>query len=156
SRLAAAVAMGPALASTDDRNRLEFAFARTVGRKTGFDGERLYRLACEQGYDKPALAQGGLDWGQVADRSVSALLVDGETDFDISSGDGGWRARTAAKAAFAKGEVQTALSCWRSQPQAPNDLMELMMLAYCFALQGDDQAIRYIEQLRPYEPTEAD
>jgi hypothetical protein len=156
SGLAGAVSTGQALVSTDDRNRLEFAFARTVGRKTGFDGEVLYSLSCQQGYDKPLLKNGELDWGQVADRRVSALVLDGERDFDINSGTAGWRARTAAKAAFVKGEVQAALSCWRSQPQPPSDLMELMMLAYCLALQGDDQTVGYVEQLRRYEPTEAE
>jgi spermidine synthase len=156
SRLADAVTTGDARVSTDDRNRLEFAFARTVGRKTGFDSEVLYSLSCERGYDKPVLKNGDLDWDQVADRRVSALMLDGEKDFDINSGTEGWRARTAAKAAFVKGEVQAALSCWRSQPQKPNDLMELMMLSYCLALQGDDQTVGCVEQLRRYEPTEAD
>src|SRR5262249_42132741 len=136
SQLAYAVAAGHAPVSTDDRNRLEFAFARTVGRKTGFDGELLYSISCEQGYDKPALTDGDLDWDGVADRRVSALVLDGESNLDVASGHEGWRARSAAKAAFMRGEMQAVVSCWRSQPQSPKDLTELMMLAYCLALQA--------------------
>lgn len=154
--LADAVAAGDVPVSTDDRNRLEFAFARTVGRKTGFNIDLLYQISCEQGYDKPVVSGGELDWSKVDDRRVSALVLDGESDFKVGSGSEEFRARTAAKAAYVRGDFKAALNSWQGQTRDPGDLIELLLLAHCLAARGENSALRYIERLRDWIPNEAD
>jgi hypothetical protein len=156
SNLAHAVALADLPINTDDRTLLEFAFGRTVGRKTGFDIEALRGISRSQGYDQPILANGQLDWIKVADARASATLLEGSRDFDLTFGPDELRTRTAAKAAFAKADAQAALQMWRAQTQGPGDLMELLLLAYSLAVVGDDHALAYLERLRGWLPTEAD
>lgn len=154
--LADAVVANATTVNTDDRNSLEFAFARTVGRKLGFDVEMLLQMAGEQGYDTPEVRNGELDWPTVSDRRASALAIDDRTKMQMDSGNPGGNLRTAAKAAFAQGKLTEALQHWRNQTQEPGDLVELLLLAQGLAAVSDTNALRYIEQLRRWHPIEAD
>ena len=99
---------------------------------------------------------GLLDWLKVCDRRVSALVLDGRSNFEGNSDDEGFRARTQAKGAYARGDAGAALAAWRKQPQEPTDLLELLMVAQALVAGGDDSGLRYLDQLRQWSPCEAD
>jgi len=154
--LAAAAALDAEI-DTDDRNELEFAFARTVGRPSGFDVGTLARLATERGFDQPETKNGTLDASAVADRRVSALVVDGQAEFESGAGDDdGRRARTAAKSAYAKSDFAGALAAWSRQTKEPADLIETLLVAHGAAATGDARAARFAEQLGAWIPHEAE
>ena len=154
--LASAIAARQPPLNTDDRNRLEFAFARTVGRKTGFDIDALSEISREQGCDPPDLAGGALDWSRVADRRVSAQVLDGQSNFEVADGDAEHEARTVAKTAFATGDAEGALQAWQAQAREPGDLLEVLLVAQSLAVAADAQALPYVEQLRAWLPVEAE
>jgi spermidine synthase len=157
NRHLATAAVDPAAAlNTDDRNGLEFAFARTVGREAGFDVEVLARAAQARQFDEPEVVHGTLDWDKVCDRRLSAWVLDGQTDFELSAGDDASRARAAAKSAYAKGDLAAARAAWFRQSEEPADLLELTLVAQSLAGTADDRAPKYAEQLAAWLPHEAE
>ena len=82
--LLAAFVAGPALArhvlamgeevNTDDRNPVEFSFARMVAQTTAFDVERMRATAAALGCDRPAVT-GAIDWERVARRRVEIYTI---------------------------------------------------------------------------------
>ena len=155
SGLARAVAARQRAVNTDDRNRLEYAFASTVGSSTSFSLEQLAHICREEGFNQPALSGGAINGEAVADRGASAQIVDGGSEA-LSFDSPGFRSRTAAKTAFLRGDLGLVLKHWFDQTQPPGDLVELLMVASSLAAQGDDRAPAYIERLRAWFPSEAD
>ena len=156
SDLAEAVAAGPATPITDDRNDLEFAFARTVGRKTQFSVNQLRDLAHERGCDHPTLTGGAIDWIVVVGRVASAAVLDGMKKIDIQGENPPLQARIKAKEAYAAGDLRQAFDHWSEQSAEPGDLLELAMVTECLAERGDDRVQAYAEKLRAWQPGEAD
>jgi spermidine synthase len=140
--------------NTDDCNRLEFSFARSLGGDAGFNLDALTRLARAQGYG-PRLRNGALELEAFADRCASARLLDSGAEL-LPLDSPGYRARAAAKEAYAVGDFAAVCRLWKSQPRAPGDLTELFILALSLARQKDPLAVAHIEQLRQWHPGEAD
>ncbi len=139
----------------DNRNIVEFGFARTVGNDSYFDPQELVDLARLRGEDRPEV-NGEFDWNRVEERRMSMALL-----FRYAPGvpaffDAGERARTAAKVEYHMGLFSNVVQRWLEQEQEPSDPVELVMLAESLADLGDEKALPIIERLRPFEPIEAD
>ena len=156
SDLAAAVADGPATPITDDRNELEFAFARTVGRKMQFSVSRLRELAHEQGYARPDLTGGAIDWNTIPDRAASAAILADLSKIDLQGDNPPLQARIRAKEAYATGDLRRVFDPWFQQTAEPGDLLELAMVTEALAERGDERVHAYAEKLRVWQPGEAD
>lgn len=154
--MAVAVSMNGTPVCTDDRNLLEFAFARTVGRETGFGVDSLCATAHERGFHHPNLSGEDLAWEKLPDRQASAKLVDEEKQFRVISHDPAFQARCEAKLALARGNPVEAMNFWSRQSQPPADLAELLLVAHGLAERGDQRAREYAQQLRVWLPAEAD
>ncbi|HEV8130967.1 MAG TPA: fused MFS/spermidine synthase [Acidobacteriota bacterium] len=142
------------LLNTDDRNLIEFGFARNLGNVTNFDVRDLRELARSRGEDRPAVT-GGVDWNSVEDQRVAFF-----TEYDakpplLSSFSREQRLRAEAQISYLKGDYKDTLALWKSQPKPPSNLTELVMLAECLADAGEDNAYPYIETLRAVQPLEA-
>ncbi len=155
SELANAVAAEHPFVNTDDRNQLEFTFAWTVGAKTTFNLDALTEIACEGGFNWPHVSGGQLDQRLIADRTASSLVLDRGAKL-IELDTPAFRARLAAKQAYAKGELSKVVRDWQSQSQPPGDLVELLILAHSLATLGATQTLAYAGQLRAWNPSEAD
>jgi spermidine synthase len=145
-----------AAVNTDDRNRIEFAFARSVGQPMDFDVRELRAAARAAAADRPKLAGGAVDWASVEDQRVSIATVVGvaplpEPDFWPDQ----WN-RAEAQVSYAAGELKDVLTFWRSQPRQPATLVELAMVAEALADAGDEAALGLAERLRAFQPAEAD
>jgi tetratricopeptide (TPR) repeat protein len=143
------------LLNTDDRNLIEFGFARNLGNITNFDVRDLRELARSRGEDRPAVTGGDVDWASVEDQRVAFF-----TEYDAkppipSSFSREQRLRAEAQISYLKGDYKDTLALWKSQPKSPSNLTELVMVAECLADTGDDNAILYIEKLRAFQPLEA-
>jgi predicted membrane-bound spermidine synthase len=144
-------AHGPAL-NTDDQNRLEFGFARAVGRHDLFNIAELRRLAEQHGSDKPQPLEGELDWAQV--REEKRRLYLGQTDWAGASEEElkrGW-----AFHHYAAGDLPAAARAWLAQSAPPQGPEELALVAEGLAATGQDTALAYIDGLREWSPAEAD
>jgi len=141
------------VANTDDLNRLEFSFPRTVGRYNLFNMRDLRNFAQESQQDRPGLMSGDVDWGRVSEERRQ-LYMDAVQDW--SGASAGEVSRFLAARDYGNGDLQGALEVWRSQKQEPRGPVELALLAEGLALAGDDAAVPYAESLREWQPAEAD
>ena len=154
--LAQAVLQKGTQVNTDDRNLLEFAFARTVGHKTGFNTESLAEIAQQEGYEMPQTENGELDSETLADRRASLAVLQGVKEIGVTSGTDGVRARTAAKVAGINEDWPGVLRHWRTQTNEPSDLVEILLLARAAAKTGDERASDYIKRLHTLRPSEGE
>ena len=146
------------VANTDDRNFIEFSFARTVGKDSGFSVPDLRDAAHRRGQDRPALVAGNVDWERVIDRSLTM-------DLDLALGRGpprynfldpDQRIRFAALSTYViGGHDEDALRLWRQQPRDAETRIELAMMADVLADSADPDAMPYIEKLADLNPGEA-
>jgi predicted membrane-bound spermidine synthase len=146
-----------AVVNTDDRNVIEFGFARTVGKATGAKITQFREAAHSRGYDRPSVTGGEVDWGRVDDRNA---------DIDLHLGivrpppfsflDEGQRRRLAAKSAYLARNFKYALELWRSQTRDAETPTELAMMADILGWSGDaENAMKYIDKVSELNQGEA-
>jgi hypothetical protein len=141
--------------NTDDRNPVEFAFARTLSRSGLFEVGRLRRAAAAIGADRPALT-GEVDWGRVTRQRSAIYTISGSNppvDPDASAAE---RARAEAHAQYLAGDLAAAARTLLAQPGAPEGAVETTLLAEGLAEVGDPRAVAYIQTLRRINATEAE
>ena len=141
----------------DDRNVVEFGFARTVGRTGTPMIMEMRNVARRLGASEPIVDGRPLDPSVLRTALVSFYTAN---DFGTSisvEGTANERARQLALQAFYVQKNGAAVrSNWDAQSEGPRDPVELAMLATLEAAAGSDTALPYINQIRSYEPAEAD
>jgi spermidine synthase len=142
-KLARAAAAGIAELNTDDRQIIEFSFARSLDLDFDLMNE-LRAAAIRLNAASPTVIRGTFDWPKVDENRASVS----------------WIHSAHPKNAFARqyeaGNYAGALASWRAAPWQPVNSFDNAMLGHVLALTGDDAALTYIDPLRPWQPAEAD
>ncbi len=143
------------ISNTDDRNFVEFGFARSVGRFKGFEIPQLREAAHRDGEDRPQIS-GTIDWNSVIDQNATIYTALGQMHPPVYSFlDSNQSLRVAAQIAYIDGNVASALQLWRSQPRDAESLTESAMMAEMLAAAIDEDALKYIEKIAPFNAGEA-
>ena len=151
--LARAIAQHETHKNTDDRTLIEFGFARGLGsEEERFDVDELTSLARNRREDRPANGRGGISWSSWAANRASIPYLDALVN-PPSPQD---QARHRAAAEYEKGELAQVAAEWRSHTWPPMNSNELVMIAESLAETGSSAAAAYADQLRAWEPTDAD
>lgn len=153
SFVARLLADAPPPRNTDDRNIIEFAFARTLGKETGFDPDALPSRA--RGEDMPFLSGGRVDWDGVKRWRVSTLTAQGLSPPVGPDKKGEELLQSQAQKNFLEGHPGVVLEHWRAQPWTPVGFVETAVVAQALADAGDESAAAYIDLLREARPVEA-
>src|SRR5262249_19467769 len=158
SNFAKAMAREPeTVVNTDDRNLVEFGFARSVGRFKGFDIPQLREAAHRRKMDRPLSLGGNIDWRRVDDQNLAINLLLGQTVPPVYSFlDPDQKQRATAATAYLEGNVEQALQLWRTLSPPADAPMESAIFAELLAAAADPQASQYIEKVRTSDPPEAD
>jgi hypothetical protein len=135
---------------------LEFAFARNVDLKNGFDISSLRLLSGVTRSDRLPISSGEVNWSQVNFARISMLLGFGESPNPAEYASEALQSRVLAYGAYIKNDLTGALGSWRRDTREPTDLNELIMVAECTANEAGPEADAYIEKLRELLPAEAD
>lgn len=142
--------------NTDDRNRIEYGFARTVGKTGTFSIEGLRKTAAPLAAHRPDLAEDhGIDWDRVeGHRQLLDALVGGVSLPSESAPEHRARAEVLSRywAADMKGMTQEFEHAGY-EPLVP---VEIALLALGYADQGSDKARELTARLRSFQPIEAD
>jgi hypothetical protein len=142
-KLAQAAAAGVDVLNTDDRQVIEFSFARSLGRDQDLMNE-LVATAQRLNAHRPTNVRGTFDWAAV----------------DANRGSMSWLRSPLAKNDVARkyegGDLAGALASWRASAWTPANSFDNAMLGHILANAGDDAALTYIDPLRPWQPTEAE
>lgn len=141
--------------NTDDRNALEFGFARTLGVEGLLDIAAVREAAAEAGASLP-MVEGDYDAARVHDERLSLFSGAGEAPPRPSMPIEGILRRADAHILWTQRSRRAALEAWRGQDAEPRGPNELALVAEVMADAGEEQALRYIEALRAYQPIEAD
>ena len=141
--------------NTDDRNHVEFSFARHVGDFAHVD--QLLGSARARGEDRPALSGGEVSWADVEEERIMALAGEGVNP-DIPVGLAGRRRRSGPRRPSTTSPATSvgALAKWRFQERGPVGPTEIALYAEVLADAGSDDAPAAIERLRAFQPIEAD
>jgi spermidine synthase len=142
--------------NTDDRNVVEFGLARSVGRPASNLVADLRQLARSIGASRPPLTgEEGIAWPAVD--TASSNFVGWNVRTDAGGLPQAEQQRQIALRRYFQGEDPAgAREIWRRQTEPPRDPWELAMAADLAAEEGSDTALPLIEQLRAYQPAEAD
>jgi spermidine synthase len=141
--------------NTDDRNRVEFAFARTLSRSELFDVGRLRRSAATLGADRPVV-EGAVDWERVARQRAAIYLVAGTPPPADPGAPDAERVRAQAYAQYLAGDLVAAVRTFTAQPAPPEGAVDTALFAEGLADAGDPGAAAYIRALHDIDPTEAE
>jgi spermidine synthase len=142
--------------NTDDRNPLEYAFARTVGQDFSWSPNDLNSAARLSNADRPDISGGDVDWARVDDERMGMYVAEGISPALGAKLSVDQRRRGEALISFMKGNTAGALSAWQQQPRQPSSPTELAVVALSLADNNHDACLEYIERLRGYQPVEAD
>ncbi len=153
--LAKAIAEQEPSLNTDDRNVVEFAFARAANGSGGFDPTEILATARARGEGRPAIG-GDLAWDRVEDDRITFRASETESGELPPGLKLAQKARAIAEGQYLAGHWQDALATWKSQSREPEDPTELAIVAEMLADAGDAEAAGYVDRLRPTEPVEAD
>jgi spermidine synthase len=153
----AIAASGRVELNEDDRNVVEFGFARTVGRTGATMIVEIRDVARQLGAGVPIVDGRPLDPSVLRTALVSFYAASGYAGDMPNDGEPGERARQRAlKAFYLQNNAETVKNEWQTQTTGPRDPAELAMLAVVEADAGSDAAMSLIERVRTYEPAEAD
>lgn len=139
--------------STDDRNLLEFAFARSVGKGRVFGDDEIWGLSRLLSVDRLAIARGKVDWDLVADSRV----IDDTVGITVGKPNPARLESYQLLARWRRGDLPgVARRIGKIGVPEPRSLVEIEMIAEALAEAGDDRAIPYIDRVRHIEPAEAE
>jgi len=142
--------------NTDDRNLIEFAFARSVGKQTGFNLNELRDYAGRSKTSRPANVVGSVDWRKVDDALMSFYAGEGRPPIMLPGFDDAQKSRGAALTYFTNGNLPATREHWSRQSEEPKNVTELAILATALADSGDLRAVSYADQLRRVRPAESE
>lgn len=142
--------------NTDDRMRVEYGFARSLGKKGLFSPEDLRDVARGWGLYRPRLTGGDVDWDKVRENRIMLHAMRGEAVPGLAGSSKNEQLRGLAYARFWKQNPKGCLAAWSAQPRKPEYPFELAVVAEALADKGDESARSLIEKLREFRPAEAD
>jgi hypothetical protein len=165
SELLGAFVAGPALArhlratgeeiNTDDRNPVEFSFARMVAQKNGFRVEQMRAAASALGAARPDV-EGEVDWDRAVRHRVEIYTRAGDWFPIDEAAPPAERERVTAHGHYVNGQLLAAVESFRKQPLPPSGLIETALFAEGLAEAGDPEAAPYIRALGDFFPAEAE
>jgi spermidine synthase len=141
--------------NTDDRNRVEFSFARTLASSGLFDLGRMRRAAEALGADRPTL-DGTIDWGRVARQRLAIHTIAGSTVKPLPGAPPEERLRAEAHAQYLAGDLALAVKTLEGLAVPPEGPVETTMMAEGLAEMGDPRAVPQIKALSAINATEAE
>jgi spermidine synthase len=104
----------------------------------------------------PEAITGQVRWSRVEDERAAASTAQEVTPImwpDLLTEQ---QYRVLAQQQYVAKNMTEAVAAWRAQGAEPSGPTELVVLAEALAETGDEEALRYVEKLRPLQPTDAD
>jgi spermidine synthase len=147
---------GTRLRNTDDKPRVEYGFARTLGQGGAFNVSELRTIARTRIDDVPQAIRNVPDAASIESARLSIALVH-DTRVDLHSMlSPELTARGAAQMRYLEGGFADAWLIWQGQRTPPSTPLERITFAEVLAERGDAAALPLIESLRPEFPIESD
>jgi hypothetical protein len=121
-----------------------------------FSLTELREAAKAKGQHRPACWNGTVNWERVEEEMALSKAFEGAAPTLKHATTREQMQRVIAMRKYLEGDFAGSLAAWRSQSAEPHGPMELVLVAEALASTGDESAVKYIEELRKYQPVEAD
>ena len=143
--------------NTDDRNIVEFGMARSLGRSGSSLPAEIRELAHAIGASHPSLdSDAGISWPAVETAATNFVSASASPALMRGVPPEEQQRQAALRLYYEDNDAAGAREIWRQQTERARDPSELAMAADLEAETGSDTALPLIEQLRGYQPAEAD
>jgi len=143
----------PAHINTDDRNLLEYGFARALSKDNQFETTQVLSMAIATETDVPAHLVAEIDRNRITHERLRMLAADGSTFSIPSDLAGDDQRRAEALVAFARGNHESVIAAWTGAPSSP---FEQLMLLESTAQAGPAEAMPpLVEAVRADWPADA-
>lgn len=143
--------------NTDDRNLVEYGFARAVGAATGYSVGRLRELDRKIGGGRTPWAGQGIDAASLGDQQFLIQIHTSDGPPQVPAGlDREARARAEAMLAFLRVDTRAAVTLWEGQSREPASMTEVAVMGLAYADRGSEKGRELAERLRRWQPVEAD
>jgi len=141
--------------NTDNRNLLEYSFARTVGQGSAFAVIALRQEARNKDMHRPRTIPDGIDLETLDDQvaAYNVALAESPLNAQVFPGDRGKRHEALNAIYFT--DPAPAAARWQAQPKPPADFTETAGLALAYAVVGDEKAQPLISRVAADSPTDA-
>ena len=136
--------------------RVEFGFAKALGRESRFSLDDIHKAARARGDHRPRLKDGAIDWDKVEENFLIMFAMDNRQMPPSTVFTKERQQRALAYVQFWSDNPEGSLAAWKAQSRQPTYPMEMAMVAEAFANGGDDSALPFIKELRLLRPVEAD
>lgn len=140
--------------NTDDHPTIEFGFARSVGRSTGFQVEVLRDLATARKQHRPSTSP-PVDWDRVDENQTSRMVVFTGGARTLKSAGEDLRARGEARARYLAGDLRATFAAWNRQSLEPREPIDRLAVAESAAEVADDATPALLEPIAERHPIEA-
>jgi spermidine synthase len=144
-----------AVVNSDDRNLMEFGFARSVGQSALFQSDELRRLAHARGEDRPAV-EGEVDWTAVERQRLSTFTAEGVTGLVWPELPPAEQQKASVYERYTEGKLGEVRGLFLAAPWEPAGPLELVMIGEALADGGDSRAATCAIKLRDFQPAESD
>jgi hypothetical protein len=144
-----------ALINTDDRNVIDYAFARTLGQDYHWHINDLRAIARQLNAHRPTVTGGEVDWARVNEQYLGMFIFNAYQPPEPEWLTEAQRHRINALVYYLQNQPQAALNEWQQQEQPPQSPLELAIIADALAQAGSEMAPEYIDALRRVRPLEA-
>jgi predicted membrane-bound spermidine synthase len=142
--------------NSDDRNRIEFAFARSLGNTALFNVDELRALSAARVEDRPEIG-GEVDWALVGRQRIATVAADGGRSLPDPGLPRDLQRQAFVLSNFVDGRPDVVFGAWRAEPWTPQGPVELAALADAVAWGGDEAAAQpLIADLAKVSQVEAD
>lgn len=143
----------PARINTDDRNLLEYGFARALSKDNQFETTQVLSMSVKAETDVPAHLASQIDRNRIVYERLRMLAADGSTFSIPSDLEGDDQRRAGALLAFARGDHAGVLASWTGAASSP---FEQLMLLESAAHAGPAEAMPpLLEAVRADWPADA-
>jgi hypothetical protein len=145
------------LMNTDDRNRIEFGFARTMGRRSGSAMTSLRSLAQACNAARPRI-DGDVRWETVRDHRQLMYACASRVPPSLPSPTPVQKVRGAAFQCYVNGDLQGMVARWEARPYVHASAAEAAIFALAMARLDRDRArvAPLVQRVRGDMPLEAE
>src|SRR5262245_47876352 len=141
--------------NTDNRNLLEYRFARTVGRGVEVSVAQMREDARGRDYGRPLQLTDGIDWEMVEDQLIAYHVALTDPPLILPPVSGQRVQRAQALQYYFQENLNAIVPAWQAQMKPPEDIIETIVLALGYAERGDEKALPLIERLLPENSVDA-
>ncbi len=145
----------PDLINTDDRNLLEYGFAKSLGKKDLLIELKLRNLAVELNDSRARVSSAEqVDW-QLVYMNYIGSLNDKPKDVVSYPLDEKGRQDFKAFEAFDRNDFKTVTTIWHTPELVPDVSMLKLIAAFSYAMQSDEKALEFLAPVESQFPHEA-